>query len=197
MDKNENVVVGIFEDREAAEKAIERLKKWDKASDDVKLGAVGLLYKEGDEVKSVINHQEGRGLKVGALVGVIAGVLTGGIGLVGGAAAGGLMGAAAGAFFAKSLNLNEAECNTIGRELDLGKAAVVVTCDDYEVVPTRNTMEHMGGVVKLYVVPADAIDEAASSLTAEDADDLQEANIARQVHDDALTKASNDLGGML
>lgn len=197
MDKNENVVVGIFEDREMAEHAIERLKQWDKASDDIKLGAVGLLYKEGQDVKSEINHQGGRGLKVGALVGVIAGVLTGGIGLIGGAAAGGLMGGAAGTFFARSLNLNEAECNAIGRELDLGKAAVVVTCDDYEVVPTRNTLEKAGGVVKLYVVPADAIEEAASSLTAKDREEIQEANIARQVHDDALTRSANDLGGML
>lgn len=197
MDKNENVVVGIFEDRAAAELAIERLKQWDKASDDIKLGAVGLLYKEGDEVKSIINHQSGRGLKVGALVGLIAGVLSGGIGLVGGAAAGSLMGGVAGTFFAKSLNLNEAECNTIGRELDLGKAAVVVTCDEYELVPTRNTLEKAGGIVKLYVVPADAIEEAVTSMGSKDIEDIHEANIARKVHDDALTRASSDLGGML
>lgn len=61
--------------------AIEQLKRWDKASDHIKLGAVGLLYKEGEKVKSEIGHQGERGLKVGALVGVIAGVLTGGVGL--------------------------------------------------------------------------------------------------------------------
>lgn len=168
MDKNENVIVGIFEDREAAEQAIQRLKQWDKSSADVKLGAVGLLYKEGPEVKSVINRQGERGLKLGALIGVIAGVLTGGLGLIGGAAAGGLVGGVAGSFFTKSLNLNESECNAIGRELDIGKAAVVVTCAEHEIVPTRNTLERAGGVVRLYVVPADAMEEAVRSVNADE-----------------------------
>jgi hypothetical protein len=197
MDTNENVVVAIFEDKAAAEAAIEQLKKWDKASDDIKLGAVGLLYKEGEKVKSEIGHQSGRGLKVGALVGIIAGVLTGGVGLLGGAAAGGLMGGATGAFFAKSLNLNEAECNALGMELDLGKAAVVVTCDEYEVKSTRLTLENAGGVTKVYVVPGEAVGEAAKALSPRDITEIQEAQIATRIHDDALTQASNDLGGMV
>lgn len=164
MDKNDNVVIAIFEDQPTAEAAIERLKKWDKASADVNLGAVGLLYKANGEVKAVIGHQSGRGLKIGALLGVIVGVLTGGVGLIGGAAAGGLMGGVLGSFFARSLNLNEAECNALGMELDLGKAAVVVTCDSYEVKPTRLNLEHAGGVAKVYIVPAEALEEADAAL---------------------------------
>lgn len=191
--KNENVVVAIFEDKAAAEAAIERLKKWDKASDDIKLGAIGLLYKEGDEVKAVIGHQSGRGLKVGALVGVIAGALTGGIGLLGGAAAGGLTGGAVGSFFAKSLHLNQDECDTIGMQLEQGKAAVVVTCDEYEIMPTRHTLEGAGGVAKVYAVPAEAVDEAVTITEA----DLKEIAITDRALDDAITKAADDLGGML
>lgn len=168
MDKNDNVVVAIFEDKTAAEAAIEHLKKWDKASDDINLGAIGLLYKVNDEVKAVIGHQSGRGLKIGALLGVIVGVLSGGVGIIGGVAAGGLLGGALGTFFTKSLNLNEAACNALGMELDLGKAAVVVTCDEHEVKSTRLTLEHAGGVTKVYVVPADALDDVAAAMSQED-----------------------------
>ncbi len=194
MDKNDNVVVAVFEDKAAAEAAINKLKQWDKAADDIKLGAVGLLYKEGDKVKSSINHQGGRGLKVGALVGVIGGVLTGGVGLLGGAAAGGLAGGALGSFFTRSLNLNEAECNALGMELDLGKAAVVVTVDDYEVTPTRLNLEHAGGVAKVYVVPADAVDEAASKLTDKD---VTEARLAEANLDDYMTRTADSIGGYM
>lgn len=194
MDKNENVVVAIFEDRAAAEAAVERLKKWDKASEDIKLGAIGLLYKEDGEVKSIINRQSERGLKVGALVGIIGGVLTGGLGLLGGAAVGGLAGGTLGTFFTKSLHLNEAECNALGRELELGKAAVVVTCDEYEVTSTQHTLEHAGGVTRVYLVPADAVEEAAVNIRQAT---LDERTIAEQALDDALTRASGDLGGML
>ncbi len=193
MDKNENVVVAIFEDRAAAETAIERLKEWDKASEDIKLGAIGLLYKEDGQVKTAVNRQSGRGAKVGALVGVIAGVLTGGLGLLGGAAVGGLAGGTLGTFFSRSLQLNEAECNALGMQLDMGKAAVVVTCDEYEVTPTRLNLEHAGGVAKVYVVPAAAIDEASASLLQNEENEA----IARQAISEALTRSAGDLGGML
>lgn len=185
MDKNEHVVVAVFEDRTAAEVAIEHLKKWDKAKDDIKLGTIGLLYKEGNEVKSVIAHQSGAGAKVGALVGIITGVLKGGAGLVGGS------------FFAKSLHLNEAECNALGMELELGKAAVVITCDEYELTPIRSTLEHIGGVAKVYVVPGDAVNDAAAHFSESQFNDLHALNIAERSIDDSLTKAADDFGGMV
>ena len=194
MDKNDNVVVAVFEDQAAAEVAVDKLKQWDKAAKDIKLGAIGLLYKEGENVKSVIGNQSGRGLRVGALVGVIGGVLTGGVGLLGGAAAGGLAGGALGSFFAKSLNLNEAECNALGMELDLGKAAVVVTVDDYEITPTRLNLEHAGGVAKVYVVPTDAVDDAAKALTDKD---VTEARLAETNLDDYMTRTADSIGGYM
>ena len=41
--KNENVVIAFYATAEAAEAAVETLKSWDKASDDVKLGAIGTM----------------------------------------------------------------------------------------------------------------------------------------------------------
>jgi hypothetical protein len=194
MNKNEHVVVAIFEDQAAAENAIQKLKAWDKASDDIKLGAIGLLYKEGDQVKSVVGNQGGRGLKVGAIAGLIAGVLSGGLSLVAAGAAGGLAGGVAGSFFAKSLNLNEEACNALGMELEQGRAAVVVTGDEYEVAPIKSTLGSAGGAAKVYLVPTDAVDEAAAALSERD---VKEARMAERALDDAMTKAADDLGGMM
>jgi len=194
MNKNENVVIAVFEDGPAAEAAVARLKQWDKASEDVKLGAIGLLYKEDGQVKTTVGHQTGRGLLVGAVVGVIAGVLTGGVGLIGGAAAGGLMGGALGSFFRQSLHLTEEECNALGTELDLGKAAVVVNVDEYEIVPTSRNLEHAGGVAKVYAIPKEAVDEAAAVL---DEHRMCEEQLLQEGLAEARTRASLDLGGML
>ena len=194
MNRNENVVIAVFEDGPAAEAAIDRLKQWDKASDDVKLGAIGLIYKEGDAIKTTVGHQTGRGLKVGAVLGVIAGVLTGGVAVIGGVAAGGLLGGALGSFFRQSLHLTEAECSALGRELDLGKAAVVVNVDEYEIAPTQLNLEHAGGVCNVYAIPKEAVDEAAAAL---DARKLHEQRVLEQARDEARTRASLDPGGML
>lgn len=164
MNKNDHVIVALFEDKGEAAAAITRLKDWDRDTKEVKLGAIGLLHYEDGEVKALIDSQAEQGLKIGAIVGIIAGIFTGGVGLVGGAAAGGLLGSVTGAFFSRSLNLNQEECNLLGLELQIGKAAVVVTLDEYELVPTRVTLENVGGVVKTYHVPEEAA-RAASTLS--------------------------------
>lgn len=175
MNKNDHVIVALFEDQAEAEAAIDRLKEWDHNTREVTLGAIGLLHYEDGEVKALIDSQAEQGLKIGAIVGIIAGIFTGGIGLVGGAAAGGLLGSVTGAFFSRSLNLNQEECNLLGMELQMGKAAVVVTLDEYELVPTRVTLENAGGVIKTYHVPEEAAN-ATSMLTEAD---LEMLHIAR------------------
>jgi hypothetical protein len=197
MSKNEHVVVAVLEDLAAARVAVEALRKWDKVTSDVKLEAIGILYQEGDKVKSIIGRESGRGLRVGALVGVIIGALTGGIGLVGAAAAGGLAGGALGAFFTKSLHLNREECNALGMELALGKAAVVVVCREHEVAPTRLHLEHAGGVARVYVVPADAVDEAAAAYDEAHRLEYDDAVIAARKLDEAIARAAGDMGGFL
>jgi outer membrane lipoprotein SlyB len=166
MDKNDHVVIGVFESITEAHEAIEKLKDWDKAAADVKLGAIGLLYKEGESVKTDVGRQTGQGAKVGAVIGVIAGVLSGGLGIIPGATGGALVGGALGAFFKQSLNLTETECSAIGMDLDLGKAAVVVAVDEYEVRPTSMTMHQLGAEVKTYTIPEHAVHEAAKALEA-------------------------------
>lgn len=156
--KNDQVLVALFSNVDAADTAVEALKQWDKANDDIKLGAVGTLIATPEgEIKTHVGHKAGKGAKTGAVVGVIAGVLSGGVtvigGLVGGAVAGGVLGA----FFKKSTHLTEDEIAKIGEELKSGKAAVVVTCDDFEVEATKAQFVELGGEVWTYQVPDDAL----------------------------------------
>ena len=56
MNTNENSVVALFPNQEAADQAIEHLMKWDKASKDVKLGAIGKVTLEGGAIKADVVH---------------------------------------------------------------------------------------------------------------------------------------------
>jgi hypothetical protein len=162
--KNDNVVVAFFASEEAAEMAAGYLQNWDKASDDIKLGAVGTMVATPDgKIKTHVGRKAGKGAKTGAIVGIIAGVFTGGLTVVGGLVGGSVLGGVMGAFFKKSTNLTEDELNKIAEELKRGKAAVVVTCDDHEVAATQDHLAMSGGTVWTYQVPAEALDEAAAA----------------------------------
>jgi uncharacterized membrane protein len=163
--KNKNVVVAFFKDEATAQTAIEALKSWDEADDDVKLGAIGTIVKEGDKIKTHVPHKIGKGATVGAAVGIIAGVLTGGIGLLGGVVAGGALGGVTGAFLKQDVNLDKTEIERIGEQLDAGNVAVVVACDDYEVDPTREQLKSYDGDVWEYAVTKEAMQAAEDYVT--------------------------------
>lgn len=164
MNENEQVVIALYPDRKTAEETVKNLKEWDHAQTEITLGTVGMIYVENGEVKTDVPHKAGKGATVGAIIGVVAGVLTGPIGLLGGAIAGGLLGGGLGAFFKKSTNLTEAEITELGKELEGGKAALVVNCDDYEVTPTESILQYHGGVIKTYEVPTVAMVDAAAAM---------------------------------
>ena len=48
VDKNDNVVITFFANDAAAQEAIDGLKVWDKSNDHMKLGAIGVISKDGD-----------------------------------------------------------------------------------------------------------------------------------------------------
>jgi uncharacterized membrane protein len=159
------VVIAIFSDEDAAKKASKALQDWDKANDDIKLGAIGTISKKGDDVKTSVGRKTGKGAKVGATVGVVAAVLSGGItlipGLVYGAAGGGVLGT----FFKKSLNLTKEEIEELGKKLDSGKVALVVTLSENEVEPTSKQLADLGGEVQSYEVPSEALDEVVAATS--------------------------------
>lgn len=169
VDKNDNVVITLFADAAAADEAIDGLKMWDKANDHMKLGAIGVISKDGDKIKTSTKRKTGKGAAIGATVGVIGAVLTGGVSLVAGVVGAGVLGGVLGAFFKKSMNLTKEEIAALGQELDAGRVAVVVTCDDYEIPLVTEFMVGSGGTVHTYTVPEAALVEAAQSPEVMDA----------------------------
>jgi len=164
--KNDHVVVALFASQEVADQVVAALKEWDKASDDIKLGSIGTISKEGDKVKTNVGRKTGKGAKVGAVLFVASAVLTGGGTLVASAASGAVVGGAAGTFFKKSTNLTKEEIQQLGPKLDEGQVAVIVTCDEDEMEATRAQLVDAGGQVQSYEVPAEALDEVAQAVEA-------------------------------
>lgn len=164
--ENQDVVVAFFANETAAQEAIEQLKSWDKADEEVKLGNIGIIFKDGDRVKTQSGRKTGTGATIGAAaVGIVAAALTGGLGLLGGVVAGGALGGVAGSFFQKSTNLPDEAVARIGEQLDTGRVAVVVACDTYEVELVRDHLEQSGGEVWEYAVSKAALKEAEDHLS--------------------------------
>jgi uncharacterized membrane protein len=158
--QNKNVIISYFDTVEAASTAAEGLKVWDKANDDIKLGGIGILTVENGELKihSVGAKATGTGAKAGTVIGIMAGVLSGGIGLVGGALAGLAGGALLGSLKHKSLGLTDGDLDQFKAELTGGKTALVVTADDSEVNDTLLQIEGLGGKVVSYTADQEAMD---------------------------------------
>ena len=166
--ENDNVLIAFFADRAAADSAIEGIKNWDRINDHFELGSIGTIYKEGDKIKTKVGRKTGKGAKVGAVVGVIGAVLTGGALLIAAAGAG-AVGGALGHFFKKSPGLTKEEIAEIGQELDAGRVAVVVQCDDFEIPLVTEYMEGSKGTVRTYKVTDEALIQAASTPEVMDA----------------------------
>ena len=169
-DNNDHVVIALYSSEDAANDASKALQSWDKANDDIKLGSIGTISKKGDKVKTHVGRKTRSGAKAGAVLGVTAAVLSGGVtlipGLVGGAAAGGVLGS----FFKKSTNLTKDEITALGQKLDGGKVALVVAVSESEVDATKKQLADSGGEVESYEVPAEALDEVAAATEAAEAD---------------------------
>ena len=169
VDKNDHVVIAFFASEAAANTAIDGLKAWDKANDHMKLGAIGTISKEGDKVKTSVKRKTGKGVAIGAAVGVIGAVLTGGASLIAGAVGAGALGGVLGAFFKKSMGLTKEEIAKIGQELDAGRVAVVVPCDDFEVPMLTEYMSGPDVTVHAFAVSSEALTEVAQSPEVMDA----------------------------
>jgi hypothetical protein len=174
IDENENVVIGFFANKEAADDAIDGLKQWDKANDHIKFGAIGTITKDGDKVKTHVGRKTGKGALIGAGVGVIAAVLTGGASIIGTT----VLGGALGAFFKKSSHLTKDEIAQIGTELDSGKVAVLVPCDDWEIDSAEEFLKASHGTVRTYKVPTEALEAAAPAVSDDVASDDSETDDA-------------------
>lgn len=156
---SKNVIIAIYPGADKADQAANQLKDWDKANDDIKLGGVGILTWEDGKIQTrkVGGRATGKGAKWGLALGAIAGILSGGVTLLGGALAGAVGGAALGSLFHKNLGLTDEDWYQLERRLKTGEAALVAMADDDDVDPTKVELASLGGVVQNYAIPEETM----------------------------------------
>lgn len=160
------LVIAIFDNESAAQTAAENLKAWDKANDDVKAGAVGVLIADGKggiKQDLVGPHATGKGATIGAILGLIAAIPTGGLSLLGGVLGGGVGGAIVGAFFHKHLGISEEERQRLAREIADGRAAVGVLAGGDEADAFAAKLAELGGKPEAYEVTQEGVETAAAA----------------------------------
>ena len=124
MAKTNHVIIAYFDNRDQAATVADEIKDWDKANDAIKLGGIGILTssKKGKiKTQKVSRVSGGRGAKVGLALGAVAGILSGGVTLVGGAVGGAVVGAVGGKLLYKDLGLNDADRARLEQNLGGGQ----------------------------------------------------------------------------
>ena len=152
------LVLAFFENEAAADQAVDAVKQWDKASDEIKLGAIGVLVK--DDKGKIKTHKLGkRKTGTGAVLFGLAAVLTGGATLLAGAVFGGIVGS----FFRKGLGMSKEDLARIDGELDGGKAAVCILAAPDEATAVSAKLAELGGQPELHEVSEEAVQEAETA----------------------------------
>ena len=171
--KDKHVVISYFPDTDKANAAADQLKAWDKASDDIKLGGIGILTWEDGKIKThkVGTRATGTGAKWGVALGAVTGILSGGVTLIGGAVVGAAAGALGGALFHKSLGLSDADKQRLDEKLKNGGAALVAMAGDAEVNATKAELASLGGDVESYKVPDETADKVDAATDVKPVDD--------------------------
>ena len=163
---SQQLVLAFFDDEAAADAAVQSLKAWDKATEEIKLGAIGVLVKdENGKIKSAKlgKRAGGKGAKVGLILGIIAAILSGGITLLGGVVGGAVFGGVLGSLFHKGLGLSKEDFERIGGELDSGHAAVGVLVGPDEAQKVADELASLGGKPETHEVTDEAIEHAAAT----------------------------------
>ncbi len=167
--KNRNLIVAYYASADAADEAAQKLKLWDEALKEIKLGGIGIITLEDDKLKThkVGARATGTGAKWGTILGATGGlaavVLTGGAALIPAAIAGAGAGAIGGSLFHKRVGLSDADQARLTKHLQDGGAALAVMADDEEVEPTKAEIALLGGNVEHYTVPDEVMREVAET----------------------------------
>ena len=167
-DPSEHAVLAYFDSAEQAERAVAALKLWDLANAEIKLGAVGVLTKGADgavETKNYSARNTGKGARVGMGLGALAAVLSGGLTLLPTLVAGGVVGGLLGALSRQGLGVTDETVRRLSAELDGGRAALLVMCDEEEVAATTAQVTADGGRLT-HTGPVSATDLQAAFATA-------------------------------
>jgi len=160
------LVLAVFKDEAAADAAVESLKAWDKADDDIKLNAIGVLVLD-DKGKVKTQKLGKRSVGKGAGIGLVLAILTPPT-LLAGVLAGGLLGA----LHRKGLGITAEERERLATQLSDGKAAVGVLTKEAEATAVSAKLSELGGDTKVLDVSDEAAaeaDEAAPAVEAAEA----------------------------
>jgi len=167
----QQLVLAFFDNEAAADAAVTAVKAWDKASKEIKLGAIGVLVK--DDKGKVKTHKLGsRKTGTGAVLFGLAAILTGGASLLAGAVFGGILGS----FFRKGLGLSKDDLARIDSELDGGKAAVCILAAPDEAAAVSGKLAELGGKPESHEVSEEVVEEAQTA--AEEAPEADAAEAA-------------------
>jgi hypothetical protein len=162
---SKQLVLAIFESEADADAAAEALKRWDDASDDIKLKSTGILVLDGHgELKA--NKVGRRSTGKGAGIGLILAMAT----PVGAAAV--IGGGILGALHHKGLGISQADRDRLGQELTGGKAAVGTVVDSREAEAVSAKLAELGGTAETHEIDDAAmaeVDAAAEEAPAQEA----------------------------
>ena len=161
---DKQVVLGTFADEAAADAAVVSLKEWDKASEEVKLSAIGVLVLDDAgqiKVHKLGTRSVGKGAGIGLVLAVVAPPT-----LLAGLVGGGVIGA----FHHKGLGLTDEDRERIAAELTGGKAAVGVLANVDEAGIVSGKLAELGGEVEAYAVTDEALEAVAAAAPPEAAD---------------------------
>jgi uncharacterized membrane protein len=164
MTDTQHLVLVFFEDEKAADRAVEALQAWDKCSDEIKYGAIGVLVKGSDgklKEHKFGPRQAGKGAGIGVILGLVA-VLLPGVGLLGGVVAGAALGAIGGGLTHEGLGLSKQDLQRIAAELDAGHAAVGAMAGEDERQATMDFLESWNGRAEAHEVTAAVTGTAAA-----------------------------------
>ncbi|MDX1413341.1 MAG: pullulanase-associated domain-containing protein [Candidatus Promineifilaceae bacterium] len=191
--KNRNLIIAYFPSNKKAEQAAKDLKHWDKQRGDVKLGGIGIITEDEDgnlKTRKVGAYATGTGAKWGIILGAAAGILSGGITVIGGALAGLAGGAVAGALFHKRIGMTDEDKDRLLQHLSDGGAALAVMADEDEVESTKFQLGSLGGEVESYNMPDDAVDELEVAAAEEGVDDQEEVVVVREQEENDAGRAA-------
>ncbi|MBP1692317.1 MAG: hypothetical protein H6Q37_200 [Chloroflexi bacterium] len=173
----QQLVMAYFDQFEAAESAAKSLMAWDKASPDIRLGALGVLRQTEDgkvKTKKYGYHNTGKGATIGLLLGILAAVLPG-IGLVAGALVGAVAGGVFGGMSKESLGLKDEDLANLKGALSDGKAVLIVLSEPEEANSVQAELEKLGGKVERYVTSPEDLAKIAEEAKAPPPDETEAA----------------------
>jgi uncharacterized membrane protein len=167
--QNRQLVIAVFESPATAQSAAMELNGWDKDSDDVKAGAIGILLPDGHgglRQEFVGARATGKGAEIGAILGLIAAVPTAGLSLLAGAASGAAGGAVLGTFYHQQLGLSGADRERLAKDIGSGRAAVGMLVSADEAEAFRAKLSELGGVPQSHNVTDEGVEMATAAAAA-------------------------------